>query len=102
MSSEIEAGITQAELVERVRAQLQGRPVGARGGRVASAPGTGLLYGVMLHAGARWEAGEQLTDLETKMLEPLFLMLPKEDLREVGRVYTQEVSARGCRRCPRV
>ncbi|MFJ5811231.1 hypothetical protein [Streptomyces sp. NPDC093093] len=62
---------------------------------MASAPGTGLLYGVMLRAAARWEAGEQVTDLETKMLEPLLLMLPEEDVREVGCVYTQEVSARG-------
>lgn len=55
----VEFGTSQAE---RLRPQLQGRPMGARAAqRTQASPGAALLYGVMLHAAPRLKAGLELT-----------------------------------------
>ncbi|WP_432096158.1 hypothetical protein [Streptomyces sp. bgisy100] len=81
--------------MERVRAQLQGRPATERTRRRAAAPrDTALLYGVLLRGAARLDAGMELTDLEAGLLAPLGHLLSEEDIREIGRVYTEEASVR--------
>ncbi|OKI49063.1 hypothetical protein [Streptomyces sp. MJM1172] len=90
-----EFGTTQDERLERLRGQLQGRPVGTRAAqRTQPSPGTNLLLGVMLHAAARLEAGLELTDLEARMVAPLQLLLPESEVHAFGRVYRDEHTAR--------
>lgn len=88
-------GISQTERLERLRAQLQGQPVGARSTvRAKPAAATKLLYGVMLRGAARLDAGLELTELEERMVACLRVLLSEEEVREFGRVYQQEQSAR--------
>ncbi|MFF5639416.1 hypothetical protein [Streptomyces sp. NPDC012825] len=90
----IEFGTTQAERLERLREQLRGQPVGARAARRTQAPqGAGLLYGVMLHAASRLEAGLELTDLEETLVRPLRLLLDEEEVHAFGCLYRQENAA---------
>ncbi|MEU2793962.1 hypothetical protein [Streptomyces sp. NPDC007100] len=81
---------TQNERIENLRAQLQGAPAGARAQRRAQAPvESGLLYGVLLRAAARLDAGFELTPLERDLLTPLESLLSREEVREIGRVYAE-------------
>ncbi|MFG2488019.1 hypothetical protein ACIBTP_19420 [Streptomyces avidinii] len=87
--------MSQAERVERLRAQLQGRPVTRRAQRLAtSTRDSGLLYGVVLRAASRLDAGLELTDLEARLLHPLEYVLGEQEIRELGRVYAEEASSR--------
>ncbi|MFI1259014.1 hypothetical protein ACH4U6_35315 [Streptomyces netropsis] len=89
------AALSQSERVERLRAQLRGRPVSRRAQKIASAPrDSRLLYGVLLRAAARLDQGLELTDLEASLLAPLAHMLSQEEIRELGRVYAEEGTAR--------
>ncbi|WAL93642.1 hypothetical protein [Streptomyces sp. Je 1-369] len=89
------AVVSQAERVERLRAQLQGRPATGRARRLAtSSRDSGLLYGVVLRAAARRDAGLELTDLEAGLLRPLEYALDEQEIRELGRVYAEEASSR--------
>ncbi|WP_330333325.1 hypothetical protein OHS33_28835 [Streptomyces sp. NBC_00536] len=89
------AVVSQAERVERLRAQLQGRPVTGRGQRLAtSTRDSGLLYGVVLRAASRLDAGLELTDLEAGLLRPLEYVFSEQEIRELGRVYAEEASSR--------
>lgn len=89
------APFSQSERVERLRAQLQGRPVDARSAeRPVSAPATGLFHGVMLRGLARLDAGLELTDLEAMLVNPLRELLTEEETREFGRVFLEEGSVR--------
>ncbi|WP_285500782.1 hypothetical protein [Actinokineospora sp. NBRC 105648] len=89
------AVVSQAERVERLRAQLQGRPVTGRGQRLAtSTRDSGLLYGVVLRAASRLDAGLERTDLEAGFLRPLEYVLSVQEIRELGRVYAEEASSR--------
>ncbi|MFI5617802.1 hypothetical protein [Streptomyces sp. NPDC051567] len=91
----VEFGTTAAERLERLRGQLRGRPVGPRAAqRTQPSPGSNLLLGVMLHAAARLEAGLELTDLEARMVAPLRLLLPEEEVHGFGRLYREESTAR--------
>ncbi|MFE0643137.1 hypothetical protein [Streptomyces sp. NPDC058877] len=92
----VEFGTTPAERLERVRGQLRSEPVvGTRAGqRTQPSPGSNLLLGVMLHAAARLEAGLELTDFEARMVAPLRLLLPEEEVRDFGRLYREESAAR--------
>lgn len=88
--------VSQAERVERLRAQLQGRPVTRRAQRLAaSTRDSRLLYGVVLRAAARLDAGLELTDLEGRLLHPLEHVLSKQEICELGRVYAEEASSPG-------
>ncbi|MEU2955638.1 hypothetical protein [Streptomyces xanthochromogenes] len=90
----VEFGTTQAERLERLRGQLRGEPLGARAARRTPASrGAGLLYGVMLHAASRLEAGLELTDVEETLVRPLRLLLDEEEVHAFGRLYRQENSA---------
>ncbi|MFI1675970.1 hypothetical protein [Streptomyces sp. NPDC020607] len=91
-----EWGTTQEERLERLRGQLQGNAVvGTRAHRrTQPSPGSNLLLGVMLHAAARLEAGLELTDLETRMVAPLRMLLTEDQVHEFGRVYREENAAR--------
>ncbi|UQI46006.1 hypothetical protein M1P56_17440 [Streptomyces sp. HU2014] len=53
-----------------------------------------MLFGALLRAAARLDAGMELTDLEARLLAPLGHMFSEEELREVGRVFTEESSVR--------
>ncbi|GLW53715.1 MULTISPECIES: hypothetical protein [Streptomycetaceae] len=92
----VDFGTTPAERLERLRGKLRGTPVvGTRAAqRTQPSRGSHLLLGVMLHAAARLEAGLELTDLETRMLAPLRLLLSEEEVRDFGRVYREENTAR--------
>ncbi|UPT46759.1 MULTISPECIES: hypothetical protein [Streptomyces] len=90
----MEFGTTQAERLERLRGQLRGEPVGARAARCTpSSRGAGLLYGVMLHAASRLEAGLELTEVEQTLVRPLRLLLDEEEVHAFGRLYRQENAA---------
>ncbi|WP_051852977.1 Kelch repeat-containing protein [Streptomyces aureocirculatus] len=81
--------------MERLRAQMQGQPVSRRARRLAAGPkDTRLLYGVLLRAAARLDAGHELTDLEGMLLAPLAHMLSQDEIREMGRVYAEAGSMR--------
>ncbi|MFC9234977.1 hypothetical protein ACFTZK_00540 [Streptomyces decoyicus] len=87
--------LSQSERIERLRAQLQGRPATDQARRLAAAPrDTSLLYGVLLRGAARLDAGMELTELEAGLLAPLGHMFSEEEIREVGRVFTEESSVR--------
>ncbi|MCX5278205.1 hypothetical protein [Streptomyces virginiae] len=91
----VDFGTTPVERLERLRGQLRGRPVGTRAAqRTQPSAGSNLLLGVMLHAAARLEAGLELTDLEARMVAPLRLLLPEEEIRDFGRLYREESAAR--------
>ncbi|MCX5377395.1 hypothetical protein [Streptomyces sp. NBC_00091] len=91
----VEFGTTPSERLERLRGELQGKPVGTRSARhIQPSRGSNLLLGVMLHAAARLEAGLELTDLEERMVAPLRLLLPEEEVHDFGRLYREETSAR--------
>ncbi|MCZ1008419.1 hypothetical protein [Streptomyces lydicus] len=86
--------VSHNERLERLRSQLRGG-LAVRAGRATAPPrGSNLLYGVMLRAAARLDAGREPTELEQGMLEFLRVMLPEEEIRGFGRVYAQEHSAR--------
>ncbi|MER6392796.1 hypothetical protein ABT236_30575 [Streptomyces sp. NPDC001523] len=95
---------SQSERLERLRAQLHGRPVGRRTPpKKTPVPAANLLYGVMLRGAARLDAGLELTDLEEQMLSFLRVMASEEEVREFGRVYREEeASARSARVLPGV
>ncbi|AZQ74371.1 hypothetical protein EKH77_26990 [Streptomyces luteoverticillatus] len=87
--------LSQSERIERLRAQLQGRPATEQARRLAAAPrDTSLLYGVLLRGAARLDAGMELTDLEARLLVPLGHLLSEEEIREAGRVFAEESSVR--------
>ncbi|MYS80778.1 hypothetical protein [Embleya scabrispora] len=86
--------VSHHERPERLRAQLRGGLAVRAGGRTAPPRGANLLYGVMLRAAARLDAGLEPTELEQGMLEFLRVMVPEEEIREFGRVYAQEHAAR--------
>ncbi|MGW1520742.1 hypothetical protein [Streptomyces sp. NPDC002287] len=104
MSVSADVTVTQAERVERLRAQLQGRvSLGARtAGKAAPAAATGLLYGVMLRAAARRAAGHELSDLETQMVEFFQPFASAEEIDELGRVFTEEQSVHALAMFPQV
>ncbi|WP_330317438.1 hypothetical protein OG301_17875 [Streptomyces platensis] len=85
--------VSRSERLERLQAQLQGRPVGRRTPRAAPAPETGLLYGVMLRGAARLDAGLELTGLEEEMVSFLRVLLSEEEICEFGRAYRKEGAA---------
>ncbi|MFD4479463.1 hypothetical protein ACFWPU_25560 [Streptomyces sp. NPDC058471] len=90
----IDFGTTQAERLERLRGQLRGQPVGERAARRTQAPrGAGLLYGVMLHAASRLEAGLELTSVEEALVRPLRLLLDEDEVHAFGRLYREENAA---------
>ncbi|WP_159400345.1 hypothetical protein [Streptomyces sp. XY431] len=90
----VEFGTTQAERLERLRGQLRGEPLGARAAqRTPASRGSGLLFGVMLHAASRLEAGLELTDVEETLVRPLRLLLDEEEVHAFGRLFRQENAA---------
>ncbi|GGX46342.1 hypothetical protein GCM10010353_71180 [Streptomyces chryseus] len=83
------------ERVERLRGQLQGSPAGRRAQRLASAPpDVRLLWGTLLRGAARLDAGLELSDLEERLVRPLRWLLSDDEIREMGRVFTEETSVR--------
>ncbi|MEV0992772.1 hypothetical protein [Streptomyces sp. NPDC049949] len=91
----VEFGTTRVERLERLRGQLQGQPVISRAGkRPQASQGAAMLFGVMLHAASRLEAGQELTALEARMVSPLRLLLSEEEVHDFGRLYRQETAAR--------
>ncbi|MFD8867068.1 hypothetical protein ACFV1F_22380 [Streptomyces sp. NPDC059590] len=95
--------VPQSERLERLRVQLQGRPVGRRTPKAVPVPAMNLLYGVMMRGAARLDAGLQPTDLEEQMLSLLRRVASEEEVREFGRVFKEEESsARAARVFPAV
>ncbi|WP_405656331.1 hypothetical protein [Streptomyces sp. RK9] len=96
--------VTQPERLERLRAQLQGRPVGrSTPPKATPVPAMNLLYGVMLRGAARLDAGLEPTDLEAQMLSLLRKVASEEEVREFGRVFKEEErSARAAQVFPTV
>ncbi|MCX4751187.1 hypothetical protein OG455_37755 [Kitasatospora sp. NBC_01287] len=86
--------VSRSESLERLRAQLQGRPFGSARAQARPAPprAANLLYGVMLRGAARLDAGLPLTDLEERMLAFLRVVLSEDEVREFGRVWREPES----------
>ncbi|MFJ7586900.1 hypothetical protein ACIQZO_05800 [Streptomyces sp. NPDC097617] len=90
----IEFGTSQAERLERLRAQLQGRQAVADSApRAQASQGSALLFGVMLHAASRLDAGLELTEVEERLVRPLQLLLDEEEVKAFGRMYREETAA---------
>jgi hypothetical protein len=85
--------LSHSERIERLRSQLQGRPAGRAGLRAKAGGDSALLYGVLLRAAARHEAGLELTPLEAGLLGPLGYLLSPQEIGEVGCVYAEEAAA---------
>ncbi|MEU7156040.1 hypothetical protein AB0A98_06285 [Streptomyces chrestomyceticus] len=49
---------------------------------------------MLLHGAARLEAGQELTELESRLVEPLRRLLSEEEVRDFGHVYQEEASTR--------
>jgi hypothetical protein len=99
MSSSVEFPVSRSARLERLRAQLQGRPaVQGRGApRVRPGRGAHLLLGVMLRGAARLDAGLELSELERHLVDCLGLLLEKDEVRDFGRVFNEEVAAGNAR-----
>ncbi|WP_181794019.1 hypothetical protein [Streptomyces sp. WELS2] len=88
--------VSRSERLERLRAQLQGRPAGARRAqRAEPSRNARLLLGVMLRGAARLDAGMELTDLERRLVDGVCRLLDEEEVREFGRVFLAETTAQG-------
>lgn len=92
----MDGGETTAEQrLERLRGLLSGTRSDSRVARnVARVPKANVLFGALLHAADRLRQGEELTELEERLLGTLRRMVPEEEIREWGRVYREALSAR--------
>ncbi|MFD3684803.1 hypothetical protein ACFWTE_08315 [Nocardiopsis sp. NPDC058631] len=92
-SQMVEFKVSRTERLERLRAQLQGGPA-PKGVRQREAPSRGarIFLGVLLHGAARREAGLELTDLESRLVETIGRVLSKEEINDFGRLFQEDAS----------
>ncbi|MER7049623.1 Kelch repeat-containing protein [Streptomyces jumonjinensis] len=91
-----ELSVSRDARLKRLRQRLHDEtPPAAFEGQVQASRGAHLLYGVMLHAAARMEAGLELTRLESQLVGPVVRLLSREEVCDFGRVYQEEAAFRG-------
>ncbi|MFI6803206.1 hypothetical protein [Streptosporangium canum] len=87
---------TSEQRLERLRGLLAGTDGDSRAGRnLARTQKANVVFGATLHAADRLRQGEQLTELEDRLLQALQIVVPEEEIKDWGRVYRETVSARG-------
>ncbi|WP_282690117.1 MULTISPECIES: hypothetical protein [unclassified Streptomyces] len=79
---------TRTERMARLKEHLEG--VSPRRGMPTKA-GTGgnLLWGLTLHTAAKLDAGQKLSDLEVLLGEAVKILLPEDEVKEMGRAWEQ-------------
>ncbi|MER6951888.1 hypothetical protein ABT294_48535 [Nonomuraea sp. NPDC000554] len=87
---------TSKQRLEQLRGLLSGTRGDSRAGRnLARTQKANVVFGAMLHAADRLRQGEQLTELEDRLLQALRVVVSEEEIKDWGRIYRETVSARG-------